>query len=123
MTIVEGVRESVVAIAVLTKAGSAIAAERDQRRTKMTSRSAMGVVAAAAIAGAVAFGFAAAAPRGDHLASGAGAGPEVSKAEFDRLEGKVQDLERRVSALERGSGGLHSAGGGHHTAGDSWENH
>jgi hypothetical protein len=87
----------------------------------MISKSTIGLMAAGAIVGAVAFGIAAASPRDDHLASGAGANGEVSKAEFDRLEGQLQDLQRRVSALERNADG---AGKPHmHPAADNWENH
>lgn len=86
----------------------------------MTSKSALGLMAAAAIAGSAAFGFASAAPRADHVAAGAGGG--VSQAAFDRLEGQVQDLQRRVAALEKSGGHTGGHTGHGRTAGDSWAN-
>ena len=90
-----------------------------------------GVIAASLAAGAIAgaFGMASAAqftPRegAAHGASAHGSSDSVSRADFLRLQGQVQELERRVTALERGGGHNGGKGSGHgrsgHSAGDSW---
>lgn len=83
-------------------------------------------LAAGAIAGA--FGMASAAQfttnGGGHGGGGHGSSDSVSKADFYRLQGQVQELERRVSALEQGGGHNGGKGSGKgHTAGDSWQGH
>jgi poly(3-hydroxybutyrate) depolymerase len=52
---------------------------------------------------------------------GQSGGGNVSRADFQRLEGEVQDLQRRVAALEHRGGGNPRGSG--KTAGDSWQNH
>jgi hypothetical protein len=84
-----------------------------------TSKAAAAVAATLALAAAV--GMASAAQRGTmHQAASGGGG--VSKADFDRLEGQVEDLQRRVAALEHGGGAKGGGTKGHpKTAGDDWE--
>ncbi len=85
-------------------------------KTRPWAAAATAIIAAAAIGGAAS----AASPKPQHASS---SGVAVSRADFDRLEGQVQDLERRVAALEKGHGGGHSSQGGKPPAGDAWSGH